>query len=357
MPMNRVQYHPDWESISRQIREQAGWCCEGSPRYPDCRAVNGEPHPETGSRVVLTVAHMGLPMQIPFHLHVTRATKAGEVIKLVGFGMPLHTESLEWNNVVHDRSIAEFARGTTAPGTPFVIALPSIAPGLAPRGAVIPPPTTSPIWVLLTSWSLRREPLETAIIVTETPPTSQVVSTNLVLSPAPLTSAGSKAPLRPTKFDESTFIGTSLPPACGLRNGQRENITTDHTSFFYFAATGRTANARGLLPSAPHATGFAETDARTRLAQSIVGCRCWEYLPTDYTGLFEGANAWTTHTTSILYHVVDNKMNNDPANLRALCQRCHLDWDLDHHMSNARRTRAERKRGAALPLPLEVNPQ
>jgi 5-methylcytosine-specific restriction endonuclease McrA len=51
-------------------------------------------------------------------------------------------------------------------------------------------------------------------------------------------------------------------------------------------------------------------------------------------------------------HLDHNTANNDPANLRALCQRCHLDWDLDHHMSNARRTRAERKRGAAMPLPL-----
>jgi hypothetical protein len=58
MPMNRAQYHPDWESISRQIREQAGWRCEGSPRFPECRAEHGSPHPVTGSRVVLTVAHL-----------------------------------------------------------------------------------------------------------------------------------------------------------------------------------------------------------------------------------------------------------------------------------------------------------
>ncbi|MCZ2115135.1 MAG: hypothetical protein LC131_15105 [Anaerolineae bacterium] len=58
MPMNLRDYHPDWRSISRQIREQAGQQCEGTPRFPDCVAVNSEPHPETGSRVVLTVAHM-----------------------------------------------------------------------------------------------------------------------------------------------------------------------------------------------------------------------------------------------------------------------------------------------------------
>lgn len=58
MPMNIRDYHPDWRNISRQIREQAGWQCEGTPRYPDCRAANNIAHPETGSRVVLTVAHM-----------------------------------------------------------------------------------------------------------------------------------------------------------------------------------------------------------------------------------------------------------------------------------------------------------
>lgn len=58
MPVNYKNYHPDWRNISRQIREQAGWRCEGTPRFPDCRAENGRRHPDTGSKVVLTVAHM-----------------------------------------------------------------------------------------------------------------------------------------------------------------------------------------------------------------------------------------------------------------------------------------------------------
>lgn len=40
------------------VRERSGNCCEGSPAYPDCRARNGGPHPVTGSRVVLTTAHL-----------------------------------------------------------------------------------------------------------------------------------------------------------------------------------------------------------------------------------------------------------------------------------------------------------
>jgi hypothetical protein len=57
-PENRVRYPRDWKRISAARREAAGQRCEGSPAYPDCRAKNGEPHPETGSRVVLTTAHL-----------------------------------------------------------------------------------------------------------------------------------------------------------------------------------------------------------------------------------------------------------------------------------------------------------
>lgn len=57
-PENKARYPKDWPAISRRVRERSGQRCEGSPAFPDCRAVNGEPHPETGSRVVLTVAHL-----------------------------------------------------------------------------------------------------------------------------------------------------------------------------------------------------------------------------------------------------------------------------------------------------------
>lgn len=55
---NKARYPKDWPAISRQIRDRARNCCEGSPAFPDCRAENGQPHPATGSRVVLTVAHL-----------------------------------------------------------------------------------------------------------------------------------------------------------------------------------------------------------------------------------------------------------------------------------------------------------
>lgn len=53
MPMDANRYPADWKEISKRIRfERAGGRCEW------CGAVNGEAHPETSSRVVLTVAHL-----------------------------------------------------------------------------------------------------------------------------------------------------------------------------------------------------------------------------------------------------------------------------------------------------------
>lgn len=57
-PSEKARYPTDWRIVSALARERAGDRCQGSPAFPDCRAVNGEPHPETGSIVVLTVAHL-----------------------------------------------------------------------------------------------------------------------------------------------------------------------------------------------------------------------------------------------------------------------------------------------------------
>ena len=70
MPCDYSKYPADWHEISERIRfERAatddapkGRCeCAGQcgHYHPDgrCKAVNYEPHPRTGSKVVLTVAH------------------------------------------------------------------------------------------------------------------------------------------------------------------------------------------------------------------------------------------------------------------------------------------------------------
>jgi hypothetical protein len=64
LPENRNRYPKDWPQISRRIRfERAQGRCEcegecGLDHGGRCKAVNGEPHPVTLSRVVLTVAHL-----------------------------------------------------------------------------------------------------------------------------------------------------------------------------------------------------------------------------------------------------------------------------------------------------------
>lgn len=57
-PENLRRYPANWKEIVAAVRERSGDKCEGSPRWPDCRAENGKPHPETGSKVVLTTAHL-----------------------------------------------------------------------------------------------------------------------------------------------------------------------------------------------------------------------------------------------------------------------------------------------------------
>ena len=53
MPIDYSQYHPKWSLISRLIRfKRAKNKCEW------CGAENYVPHPITGSKVILTVAHV-----------------------------------------------------------------------------------------------------------------------------------------------------------------------------------------------------------------------------------------------------------------------------------------------------------
>lgn len=55
-PENRKRYPPEWPLISLCVRrDRAGRRCEW------CPAEQGKPHPVTGSRVVLTVAHLHDP--------------------------------------------------------------------------------------------------------------------------------------------------------------------------------------------------------------------------------------------------------------------------------------------------------
>lgn len=63
-PERKVLYPADWPEISLRIRtERAKGRCEcagecGTGHTGRCSALNAEPHPVTGSTVVLTVAHL-----------------------------------------------------------------------------------------------------------------------------------------------------------------------------------------------------------------------------------------------------------------------------------------------------------
>lgn len=53
MPIDYSKYPDNWKEISQRIRfDRAQGKCEF------CGAVNYQPHPETGSKVILTVAHL-----------------------------------------------------------------------------------------------------------------------------------------------------------------------------------------------------------------------------------------------------------------------------------------------------------
>ncbi len=52
MPFQKERYPANWKEISLRIRARAGGKCEF------CGAENYKPHPVTGSKVVLTVAHL-----------------------------------------------------------------------------------------------------------------------------------------------------------------------------------------------------------------------------------------------------------------------------------------------------------
>jgi hypothetical protein len=65
MPIDYKRYPYSWPGISKEIRqERAENRCECSGvcgmHESRCTAMNGEPHPVTGSKVVLTVAHLGI---------------------------------------------------------------------------------------------------------------------------------------------------------------------------------------------------------------------------------------------------------------------------------------------------------
>ena len=64
MPCDYSIYPPDWDERRERILVRAGQCRDGSGKIVQdaccerCGAENNKPHPETESRVILTIAHL-----------------------------------------------------------------------------------------------------------------------------------------------------------------------------------------------------------------------------------------------------------------------------------------------------------
>lgn len=54
----KALYPDNWPELRVAVLARAGYRCEGTPRFPYCRAHNYASHPITRSKVVLTIAHM-----------------------------------------------------------------------------------------------------------------------------------------------------------------------------------------------------------------------------------------------------------------------------------------------------------
>lgn len=73
MPVDLKRYPSEWREISQSIRfGRAGGVCE----WPGCTARHGEPNPVTGSKIVLTTAHLpidanGIPCDAHDKMHAT----------------------------------------------------------------------------------------------------------------------------------------------------------------------------------------------------------------------------------------------------------------------------------------------
>lgn len=97
------------------------------------------------------------------------------------------------------------------------------------------------------------------------------------------------------------------------------------------------------------AVGFRDPRDRSKFydLDDPTGDAAWDEFDTDE----ESAKAVIQIVLTIA-HIDRDPRNNDPANLAALCQRCHLRHDAPQHASNARKTRF--RKSGQLTLNLET---
>lgn len=133
MPMNPADYPPDWRKISRDVRERAGWRCEctgqcgadhalerdadgllpGAAILGRCAAVHDKRHPITGSRVIMTVAHL---WRGPCADHHAAGVKCGDPAHLLAMCQRCH---LAYDSALHAANARERRRRRRATGDLF----------------------------------------------------------------------------------------------------------------------------------------------------------------------------------------------------------------------------------------------
>lgn len=383
-PENMTRYpggsikSPEWRAIRKRIGERSGWRCEtcGAPHMTmiargtyrgrdaymvldSCEVFDAETGLRMGQmrctsefgaqkvlKVVLTVAHRGLPAHLPLLLHVTRNADTDEVFEAVGFFMPLDAESLEWRAMMHNRALSQLLRSAAADRACFAIAFPREAASFPPTRAIVPFGTAAPIWVRLTGARvLSDEDWKAAGIPTEAPSRADMKSADGIGLAAPFADGFAKAAFDPAAMDEETGMGARLLllPRCQGSNG--ENLFTNNTRPLAVAFSGRATNAGELLAKSPRAEIGTEAIRRACLSAELVRSD-FEALTANFAGLVSRGFSRACH--ALLYHFDEYEENCRDENLAHLCQRHHLRLDAKHHARNAARTR--RNRGGQLDM-------
>ena len=370
-PENRSRYPLNWKQIREQILERAEHRCEKCrvPNYSMIRRGKYEDRPcywihgesvarceETGEelgtiawnpdnseqdwvKVVLTVAHLGMPAHLPVNLHVTGSTETDQIVEIVGLFMPVDTEMPEWNNMMHSRALSEFTRCSPAVRTLFIIPLPCSFSGNDPRSSIPHSPhSVSPEYAILTGWRLLGKPFEAASVTTESTTIINMPSADSVGKSAALACSEPK-----TAFAEAYgFVATgrraSFEAIRGLLCGNRKDCLTNNALCRCAAFSLATSNTGPLVsdPNAGAENSFAGIGTGFSGLSRVMG----EAISASGTDKSARAFSWSGHTN--LYHCDEYPENCNKDNLMALCQLHHLRHDHEHHRANAAETRRKR---------------
>lgn len=202
-----------------------------------CGAKQGGYNTRTGSRVVLTVAHLGAPVvgllgpsELPFFFHMTGTAETHEVFQAIRFLVSIQSEHFEGTAVMYHRTIAERFAVLAADGAGFVVAQPGGTTGSTPGRPVVASDTALPVRVRLSHWRQRAEPAQATGVGAEPIALTDLVAAYFVDPPAALAGTFRLAPivlpggLRIQRI--AAPLGAGSLVVFGLALGQREDLPT-----------------------------------------------------------------------------------------------------------------------------------